>query len=431
MHAGRLPEIAASHRPPSRPWRAAAHRWAGVCAELLLDPALRIPRAPHGEDRVDRRVAAQVEHEARPPPWPRAAPPRPGGPVRRHEMQGQCALDLLVGRPPSPRPPWRRSSGRSWRRRESRWQKPAGSCPRSLGARSAKAKAPDTAHSSGAAASSNTRSSEASKRMVLSSFIRSRRDQVGAVDVGEAAHRPADVLISRLALSSRPSTWPSICSAPSSTATAPPAPRRGTAIGRAPGETLLLPGVEPGQEVRRERLQHVGARDLRPRLLAERGVGPVLPFLAGAAMSRSAPTTSHAGLGRRHGAAAMRTSPARAVEQDAPGPAIVMATFGGHSEPRQSPNATISRGAICRARSSATSGSSTTASSARRRCGSTPRRRRPARRPAPAGTLPRRLPRRLHGVALEQGRESRVVEVHGMRPAPRLSRGRGPPRPHG
>src|SRR5882757_9381401 len=45
-------------------------------------------------------------------------------------------------------------------------------------------------------------------------------------------------------------------------------------------EALILPGVEPSQKVSGERAQHVGARDLGPCLLAERGPRPVLPLLA-------------------------------------------------------------------------------------------------------------------------------------------------------
>src|SRR5262249_6933559 len=51
------------HRPDLGVQRLA--RWRTNSAELLLDLPLRIPCAPHGEDRVDRHIAAQLAYERR------------------------------------------------------------------------------------------------------------------------------------------------------------------------------------------------------------------------------------------------------------------------------------------------------------------------------------------------------------------------------
>ena len=119
--------------------------------------------------------------------------------------------------------------------------------------------------------------------------------------------------------------------------------------------------------MRGDRAQHVGARDLRPRLLAERGSRPVLPFLAwrrdlelGA---DDQPIRYRAGRHVRRPQSHL--AGCGAVEQDAIGPAIVDGNLGRGERAMQSPSATIISGAICRARSSRTSGSSTMASSAR------------------------------------------------------------------
>ena len=133
-------------------------------------------------------------------------------------------------------------------------------------------------------------------------------------------------------------------------------------------KAFVLPGVEVRQEMRRERLQKVGARNAGSRLLLERGRREVLPVLAPARRcrdrrrrpSRRAPSSA----GTR--GAARRTFPATdPLSSRLPGQRYCTATLGGHSEPRLSPSATIMSGPICSARSSATSGSSTIASCAR------------------------------------------------------------------
>src|SRR6185503_3879425 len=81
------------HRPDLGVQRLAGGRAYGP--ELLLDPALRIPGTAHREDRVDGRVAAQVEHEAGLLLGRGQRRLEPGSTMCRNEMQSQRALDLL------------------------------------------------------------------------------------------------------------------------------------------------------------------------------------------------------------------------------------------------------------------------------------------------------------------------------------------------
>ena len=131
-----------------------------------LDDAVRTERALDREQRVDA-VLAQAAGELG-----LGARRRPG----RLERGRAVAFDEVAARAPRPPPrarparsrrPRPASTSRSSACRESRGRRPARSCRRNAsGGRSANAKAPETAHSSGAAACSNTCSSEASRRIV-------------------------------------------------------------------------------------------------------------------------------------------------------------------------------------------------------------------------------------------------------------------------
>ena len=118
------------HRPDLGVQRLARGRANG--SELLLDLAVRIPGAPHGEDRVDGRVAAQVERRTRASSLAAdSATSSPGAACADDEMHGQCAARSPRGPIASPRQRWRRSTGRSSVSRGSRWRRPAWSCRRS------------------------------------------------------------------------------------------------------------------------------------------------------------------------------------------------------------------------------------------------------------------------------------------------------------
>ena len=193
--------------------------------------------------------------------------------VGRAEIRDQLLAPAYrpppAGRPRSPRRSAPASTSPANRRRESRRETPSAPCLRARPDReSQNTNAPDTAHSPGSAAFSNTKVSDGSSRMVRNSFTcaapsppdRTRRAWPGAA---ATSCRSTSALpmrrISRSPFSSMSRRTPFSARQPLQIAA------------RHRAEAVLLPGIDRDHEMAREALHHLIGHGVGEAFLLQRG----------------------------------------------------------------------------------------------------------------------------------------------------------------